>query len=399
MPDTFDANGLVVKTASEITTALVTGLQSIYGSDIQTDQNSPDGQMVGILTQMAVDIREKLVDINNGFDPDLATGAILDQRVALNDIRRAGGTYTTQPIDIVVSQTVNLAGLDDNYDDPLGVGYTIQDANGNKFILIDSVTLTVGSYSLSFRAQKIGSVSVPTNTITSFVTIVPGVTSVNNSSAATSVGSDQETDAQLRVRRRSSVSNSSSGYLNGLEGNLQSITGVIDAAVYENYTDTVDANGIPAHGIWCVVEGGANTDIADMIYRKKDPGANMRGSVAVVKTTPAGRMLTVKFDRPTATPLYIRFNIKTTVSGYAFNTASIKDYISTNLSYDIGSFAETSSITDAAIAAIAAQGGGGVPVAVQVSSDGVTWVSYLDALTLASQWTVSSANIAITVLP
>ena len=144
MPDVFDSTGLTVKTATEITTDLTTGLQGIYGSDIQTDQNSQDGQTIGILTQLCVDVRELLVQINNGFDPDQAIGAILDQRVTLNNIKRYGGTYTTQPIDVTVNKTVTLAGLDANFNSPTGTGYTIQDNNGNEFILIDTTTLTAG---------------------------------------------------------------------------------------------------------------------------------------------------------------------------------------------------------------------------------------------------------------
>lgn len=397
MPDVFDTTGLTVKTATEITTDLVTGLQGIYGPDIQTDQNSQDGQTIGILTQLCVDVRELLVDINNGFDPDQAKGAILDQRVTLNNIKRYGGTYTIQPIDVTVNKTVTLAGLDANFNSPTGTGYTIQDNNGNEFILVDTTTLTAGTTSLSFRAQQIGVVNVPIDTITSFVTIINGVTTVNNSSAPVSIGAVQELDSQLRVRRKSSVGLSSNGYLNGLEGALKALTGVVDAVVYENFTDSVDADGIPAHGIWAIVEGGANTDIANLIYQKKAPGANMKGAVSVTITKPNGSLFVVDFDRQTAEPLYIRFTIKTTTAGYTFNTASIQSYIAANLSYEIGAFAETSSITDVSTAAIAAQGGGGVAVLVQISVDNATWTDFLETATLASQWTVASADVGITV--
>ena len=398
MPDSFNQNGLSVMTAAEITTALVTGMQAIYGADIQTDQNSPDGQFIGILTQMAVDVRELLVSINNGFDPDQAIGAILDQRVTLNNIKRYGGTYTLQPIDVTVNKTVALQGLDANAESPTGTGYTIQDQNGNEFILLDTTTLTAGTTSLSFRAALLGAVNLPINTINQFVTIVNGVVSVNNSSAPTAVGAAQELDSQLRTRRKSSVGISSNGYLNGLEGTLGQLTGVVSAIVYENYTGTVDGNGIPAHGIWAIVEGGANTDIANAIYQKKDPGANMKGSVSVTVTKLDGSPFVVLFDRPSAAPLYIKFTIKTTVTGYVFNLPSIEAYMANALTYAIGAYAETSAVTDAAIAAIAAQGGGGVPVLVQISNDNATWTDFLSAPTLASQWTVATADITITVI-
>lgn len=400
MPDSFNSSGLTVATASEITAALTSGLQGIYGADINVDQNSPDGQMIGILTQMAVDIRELLVQINSSFDPDQAQGALLDQRLAINKIQRHGGTYTQQPMTLVVNATVTLQGLDAAANEPLGTGYTVQDGNGNQFILLDSNTFTAGTYTgIAFRAQKIGAVNVPVNTITNPLTIVPGVVSVNNPSAATSVGQDQETDPQARTRRQSSVANSSAGYLNGLEGTLAALTGVTSAKVYENVTDSIDGDGIPAHGIWCIVNGGADSAIGNAIYQKKDPGANMKGSVTVPITTISGGLFTAKFDRPTPADLYLKFSIQTIVTGYSFDQTSIKAYIAAHLSYGVGDFAETSVPTSVARDAIAQQGGGGVPLLMQVGDDGVAWTDFLDAATLASQWTLDPSRITITIIP
>lgn len=398
MPDIIDATGLTVETATEITAGLVAGLQIIYSADINVAQNSKDGQVVGILTQMAVDLRELLVSINNSFDPDQAVGVLLDQRVALNNIQRAGGTYTEQPIDITVNATVTLQGLDSNFNNPNGTGYTLQDNSGNQFILVDSVTLTAGTSTKTFRAKQIGNANVPINTITNQVTIIPGVTVVNNSSAAISIGQNQETDAQLRTRRQSSVANSSTGYLNGLLGAVLAIPGVTSAVLYENVTDSTDGNGIPPHAIWLIAEGGANSDIANAIYNKKSYGANMKGSVSVDIITASGALFVAKFDRPSASNLYIQFTIITTTVGFSFDTTAIKNYIAANLVYTVGQFAETSRVTDAAIAGIAAQGGGGVPVLVQISPDGSSWTDFLAAPTLASQWTLDPSRISITVI-
>lgn len=398
MPDVLDADGLQVKTAAEITADLTTGLQNIYGPDINVDQNSPDGQMVGIITQAAVDIRELAVEVNAGFDPDQAIGIVLDQRVVFNSITRIGGTYTTQPVDITVNTTVFLQGLDANFNDPNGTGFTVQDNAGNQFILIDSVTITAGLHSLNFRAQTIGNVQVPIDTITNPVTIVLGVTAINNSSAATTVGQNEETDAQLRTRRQKSVALSSNGYLNGLLGTVLALPGVTEAALYENVGDTTDGNGIPAHGIWLIVAGGANTDIGNAIYTKKSYGSNMKGSVTVNIITANNTLFIAKFDRPTAANLYIKFDIKRTVPDFDFDLVSIKDYMALNLTYIIGAFADTSEVTEMAINAIANQGGGGVPINVQISSDGVTWVDYLAAPTLDAQWTLDASRITPTVV-
>lgn len=395
--DALTAAGLEVSTATEITAYLNTGLQGIYGTGINTDSNSPDGQLIGILTQLNIDLRELLLSINSGFDPDQAQGVILDQRVAINNITREGGTYTIQPISITVNATVTLAGLDANFNSPTATGYTVQDGAGNQFILENTITLTSGTTVCNFRAALIGNVSVPINTITNPVTIVPGVTVVNNPSAAVTVGQNEETDAQLRVRRQQSPAINTTGFLPGLQGKLLNLSGVTEAVVYQNNTESTDGNGTPRNTIWVIVAGGSSADIGNTIYNTIN-GAGMRGAVTDAIITPSGAVFTAKWDVPIAETLYIKFNIQPTVSGSSFNAAAIAASLAGMLSYGIGGYAETSLLTADATSAVAANGGGGVVLALQISIDNSTWVNYLTTTSPQYQFTVAAMNIGITVL-
>lgn len=399
MVDQITSTGLTVKTLQEIITDLETGLKDIYGQDINVDPNSPDGQLINIFAQSASDIRELAVQINNGFDPDRAVGRILDERVVINNIERQGGTFTIQPIEIVTDRTVTLEGLDADFNSVDGTGFTIQDDAGNEFILIDTIELTAGTTTVNFRARQIGAVTTTVNTINSFVTIVLGVVSVDNPLGALSIGQDEETDAELRVRRQQSVAINSTGYLNGLLAAVLNLDGVSEAVIYENVTNSVDSNGIPAHGIWLVVEGGANTDIGNVIYNKKSYGANMKGDVEVVITTASNFTFTAKFDRPEATDLYIRFDVQPVVATPSFDEAAVKQYIVDNLTYNIGEYAETSRITEIARDALDATGAEGVPVNVEISDDDITYVDYLETPTLDAQWVLDTTRITTTILP
>lgn len=401
MTSQITAQGLQIDTLTTVINNIVTALQNIYGSDINVDQNSPDGQTIGIAAQATIDYLELLQSINNGFDPDQAIGDILDQRVAINNIQRNGGTYTIQPISITVNQTVTLQGLDSNFDSPTGTGYTVQDNSGNQFILAATTTFTSGTTVAEFRAQQIGAVSVPVNTIVNPVTIVLGVTGVNNPTAASTVGQNQETDAQLRTRRQQSVALSTTGYLNGLLGAVQALPGVTEAVLYENDTNATNVNGTPAHCIWLVVAGGASSDIANELYDRKSYGCSMRGNQTFDITTPSGTQFIAKWDNPTPENLYIEFSIQTSPSGsgFSFNTTAIKAAMAAALVYGIGQVAETSAITAAAVAAILSQGGGGFPVLVQISNDGSSWTDYLAPTGINYQWGVATAHISITVVP
>jgi uncharacterized phage protein gp47/JayE len=398
MPDLLDASGLQTKTLPEIITDLEDGLKVIYGTDINVDQNSPDGQLINLFAQAARDLRELLTSINNGFDPDQALGKLLDQRVVLNNILRQGGTFTIQPIDITTDRTVSLDGLDADFNDPDGQGYTIQDDAGTEWILIDSVVLVAGTISKNFRARTIGLVETIVGTITNFLTIVLGVTAVNNSVGALQVGKNEETDTELRLRRQQSIAIASNGYLNGILAAVLNIVGVTDANIFENVTNSVDADTIPAHGIWLIVEGGANTDIADVLFDKKSAGADMKGVVTVDIITQSGAIFTAKFDRPDPEDLHIRFDIEKTDPSATFDQPAIKAQMVQDLTYSIGETAETSRVTAQAVQAINDNGGGGVPLNVEVSDDGAVWVDFLEVPAKDDQWVLDVARITITEL-
>ena len=93
MTDSFSSNGLQVSTNAELVENLTTSFQSIYGSDISVDQNSPDGQMINIFAQGQTDIRELLVQIYNSFDPDNCSGRLLDEPSVALSI-----TYSAKPV-------------------------------------------------------------------------------------------------------------------------------------------------------------------------------------------------------------------------------------------------------------------------------------------------------------
>lgn len=393
MSDNFDENGLQVATSAELLELLVVAFQYIYGTDANLDQSSPDGQCLNIFAQGGTDIRELLMQIYNSFDPDNCSGRVLDSRCAINNIFRKGGTFTTVPIDVTVDRTVTLEGLDENYNDPNATGYTIQDGAGNQFILVSTQTLQSGTTRILFRAKEIGAVQTTLNTITTPVTVVLGVVSVNNPVDATE-GVNEETDYQLKIRRRQSVSIGSSGYLNGLLATVLQLDGVTDAALYENFTGETDANGTPAHCMWLVVEGGSDDEIADAIYRKKSYGCNMRGDITYTITTVSHQQFIARWDEPTIQNLYIKFNIVPTSSTVQFDLDAIKQYILNAEAFKIGVGAETSSITGLAQRAIDANGGLGYAVGVLISTDNSNWVEYV-APVVATKLAI--ANIDITV--
>lgn len=305
MPNSLTAAGLLTATSAELVANYTAAFQAVYGADINLDSSTPDGQMMMIFLQSVLDLEDLLTQIYNSFDPDNAIGVVLDQRVAINGIQRQAGTFTVTNITIVTSQSLTLFGSDQFSEVP----YTISDNAGNQWQLITSLVAgSAGTYVAAFSAVLPGAVLTVPNTIQTFVTIVLGVTSVNNPTTYTTLGLNEETDAALKIRRQKSVSLGSQGYRAGLEAALENINGVTFEKVYENDTNATDGNGVPSHSIWVIVAGtGAVADIAQAIYTKRNAGAGMFGAITFNVTQPDGTLFTVRWDTVTSQNLYIKF--------------------------------------------------------------------------------------------
>ena len=391
----LDQNGLQLQTRQQIIdeilngTSTIPGLYQIYGNDINVDPNTPDGNFINIIAQIAVDYQDLLQQVYNDFNPNTALGVGLDRDCAYNGVVRKAGTPSTQMVTVTVNQALTLQGLDTFPNSP----FIVSDNAGNQFALLNTYAFGgAGSQNLNFQAVQIGATVVAANTLTTIVTVQLGVTSVTNGTLSGTTGTATETDYALRLRRQQSVALPSKGYLQGLIGALLAITGVTSAEVLENITNTTDANGIPGHSIWVIVAGGANADIANAIYIKRNAGCGMKGGISVPITQVDLTVFNVLFDRPTSENLYISFSVHA-VTG-TVDATFIKNQILALLSYQIGQSADASAIT-----ALVKQISPNASVSLmQVSPDGATWSQLLAPTGVNYQFAIAAGRIAITVI-
>ncbi len=393
-------NGLSLKDYNTLLAELQNALNSIYANDgdfINFNSETPDGQLTNIITQIGSDIRELAQEIYNSFDPDKCSGVVQDSRYALNYITRNGGTFTIQNIDVIVNQTVTLQGLDGNYNDVNATSYTVSDNAGNLWYLIDTTTIQPGTSSLPFRAKNMGLVQPTIGTITTQVTTVLGVTSVINSVAPTSLGTEQETDAQFRVRRSRSTERKGQNNIDSMLSQILDLEGVSDAVTWVNTGQETDMTGTLPGQVWIIVEGGANSDIAETIYANSC-GHLTRGAVNVKVPAISGQVFDVNFDRATPVPLYLKFDFQLFVKQDATNLSGISSYIAENLTYKLNESAETSKPTCVAKDAIEANGGGGYALNMRISANGTDWVDYIPCASLSNKFVVDITRITINMI-
>lgn len=384
----FSPTGLTIQTYDEIVAELSAAYQAIYGVDINLDPDSPDGQRVGIEAKARLDAQSFALSLYNQQDPDFATGESLNKIIKWAGLSRRPATRSQVDVTITTDRVLTL---------PLG--YAVEDDLGQLWVTSTSLPLTAGANAVTLVAEDFGAVEAAPATVTTPSTIVIGVISVTNAAAAT-VGVDEETDAELRIRRALSVQAPATSTVGGIFAALGSVAGVTDLVVYENDTDTLDVvRNIPAHSLWCIVDGGSIADIVETIAKHKTGGTGLKGSVTgdYVETLykPSGAVYyithTMAFDRPTDVPLYVSLTVQG-AAGAVLDIPTIKAAIAAR-AFDIGISVSASQLYSEAYSVAF---GAYIVTLLQISLDDITYTDGALSPGYDGIFSIDVANITIT---
>lgn len=386
-------DGLVTQSLEEITADLTELFRSCYGTDINIEQNSPDGQFIRLLAQEKKDTLDLVTQIYNCLDVDAVVGIPQDILYKLNALTRKNYTYSYCYVYVTTTGAVTLQGLDDNITNAEGTGYTVTDANGNRWILTETQTITEsGQYLLNFRAADLGNVTALANTINQMETVIRGVSGVNNPANNYITGNTGESDSAYRKRRLRSLAAPAQGFDESTEAQILELSDVIDCKVYDNRTNEV-VNDIPAHGLWVIVEGGTAQEIGEVIYNNLPPGIPMKGSQTVTVEKLNGDIETISYDIAQPVNLYVKATI-TNFSTSDLDTDYIKQELAKNV-YNIGAQVESVNLQTQIKNLI---GTAGTPYDVTISADNSTWVEYVTPTELDGYFVISADNITLDVV-
>jgi uncharacterized phage protein gp47/JayE len=336
----IDATGLHIPSYSDIRDQLITNAQTIFGSDIYLGIDSQDYQWISAVASIIYDSFLTSQSVYNSRGPSTAIGSPLDIIVKINGIKRDPAVYSKCYVTLTGTPGTTITN---------GI---VGDVNGNNWRLSSPIILDgTGAATALAICQIAGSVSAGIGNINKIVTPTYGWTSVTNTSIST-IGSLAETDAQLRSRQAISTAQPTRTVLEGLKGAIAAVSGVGRFVVYENDTNTIDADGLPTHSITAVVENGSDIDIAQAIYNKKGPGCYTNGTTSINIADQYGVSVTIRFYRPTEVDIDVVVDVKK-LAGYTTDTTSaiqtsVANY---NNSLSIGDDLAISSLWGAAISA------------------------------------------------
>ncbi|EKN4737983.1 baseplate J/gp47 family protein [Yersinia enterocolitica] len=318
----FNNNGLEIDTFRDLFQTLSDAYKSIYGQDIDLDQESPDGQRVAIEAQARTDIEASIQWLYSQMDPDFNTGDMQQIIAKLHGLYLRPGSRSQRDLNVATDRPVFLYS-----------GYKIRDQSNQVWFVRQNVTIPAGTTTVTFFAQDFGKV---TGLIAdTFTQLTPelGVLSITADAVAV-VGRDEETPEEFRQRRNRSLENPATGSTGAIFAKVAQLTGVTDLNVGENDTKIDDVlTGIPANSIWLVAEGGSVSEIVEVMVKQKGGGTGTKGSVIgrYIETLirPDGTTLQIahdmQFDRPIYKPLHINLTAKRKVTNDPVDLDALKE--------------------------------------------------------------------------
>lgn len=296
-------SGFERKTFEVLKQEVIDAHKSALGNELNTSASSNyTNQTTPILLKIS-ELWELVEAVYNANDPNFSSGEALDRMGLLT------GTERLDPVKSTVTATVNL----DN-GTSIAAGDLIASVDGNpdaRFVSTELVENTSGitdDFDVAMEAEDSGVVVCNAGTLTVIESPIVGLNSITNALDA-DLGSDLETDAAYRVRRVEDLRGLGTSPIDAIRSDLLNVTDVEEVFLFENTTDAVDGNGLPAHSFEALVLNGAAQDIVDQIWASKPAGIATYGSSNGSVVDSSGTTQTVYFSRPTEKTLYIDINV------------------------------------------------------------------------------------------
>jgi len=173
-------------------------------------------------------------------------------------------------------------------------------------VLDDIFTLDSYSSLVLFRSETQEPLQFPENTVTTLVTTLSGVTSINNPRNFDQ-GRLEETDEELRERFLNTTGAVSKATVDSIIKGVSQVDGVDDVSLLNNIEDAVSPEGLPPKSFEVIVQGGEDQDIADAILAFAPAGIESFGNVSTTAIDSQGTIQPISFTRPEN--LYIFVNV------------------------------------------------------------------------------------------
>jgi uncharacterized phage protein gp47/JayE len=309
---TIDEFGISAPAFADILGSMKFSYLAIYGQDADLDDDTQDGQWIGIQAKAQNDQNNACIAAFNARNPATAQGVGLSGIVKINGLAREGSSNSTADVLIVGVTGTNIANglIGDNVG--LGTQWALP-----AFILIGDS----GEIVVTATCTTAGNITAEANTLTQIITPTIGWQTVNNSASAFP-GSPVEEDATLRQRQAVSQNQAADSPASACLAAILNLPGVARGTYDENVGTGTDANGVPGKSICYIIGGGDVIEIATTIAQKKSTGCGTYGSTSEVIIDPKAVPVTINFDVLALTTVAVVIHINA-LTGYSSTTADL----------------------------------------------------------------------------
>lgn len=302
-PIQITPTGVVVPSAVDIRTGILADTNAAFGGDLDiVTPSTPQAYLADNLTDNLMDSNAAIANLIAMVDPATSEGRFQDGIGRIYFFDRKGATSS-----VVQALCTGQPGI------VMPAGQLAQDADGNLWISDNPATFDgLGQATIQFSCQAKGPIELGIGALTKIAQLFPGWDAITNLAPAI-VGSNVESRGAFETRRQESIAKNGRGTVPAIRAEVWGVDGVLDVFAYDNFTNAAILYGatnysIKPHSIYVAVVGGANDDIAQAIWRKKDGGCDLNGNTSVVVQDTDGYSFpypeyTITFSRPTPTPV------------------------------------------------------------------------------------------------
>lgn len=225
--------------------------------------------------------------------------------------------------------TVTFTGVDGEQDQELlsTTDNTLESSSVAVVISIAETTQGVlPNIDIECTALTAGAIEAAAETVTVIDTPVAGLDSITNALDA-EVGSEIESDSELRIRRQASLATFGKSTKAGIRQKLLEVDDVTACVVFTNREDVTDSEGRPPHSCEAVVLGGDDTEVAETLANNFPAGIEYHGNQTVAVEDSQGFSEDIKFSRPTEIDIYLEIDIRTNTDFPSGGEDSLKEQI------------------------------------------------------------------------
>lgn len=302
----LDTTGVIVPDTADIKNDIQSSYQTAYGSDIDLNDETPQGLQIDIETAAREEVVNNNAALANQINPNVAEGVFFDAIWALMGGERYSATKTTVPVILTgVAGAVISAGCRVSIGD-----------GGYQFELTSDVTIpSSGSITTTVQCTEYGAIPCAIGEID---TIVAGYSAVGwetvTNAVAGTTGKAKQTIQNARLQRKKTLALQGSKTSLAIQSRLANVDGYKSHSFRENYTSsdaTIDGISLVKNSVWVCVSGGSDSDVATALFNSKSGGCAWNGSQSVSVTDDnSGQVYDVLFDRPTEKVIMFRVTVK-----------------------------------------------------------------------------------------